>query len=294
MDSIEKALDLADAARNQKSLSQARKKAQQALALDPGCVSAMLVLADYCEDEEEAENWYRKAIDQAKEAISGIVVEEPDYWQIPEARPWLFAREGLARFLRDCDRLEEAVEEFQGLRALNPNDNQGIRFPLLGSLLELNRDAEARELLDAYPDDSSAVWAYGSALLAFREQAREAEIDLAQFDEAWMRRQESRLDRGEALELPQTLRAVDKQLRAALEENHWGGIFLLNPEETLERTEPESVVVGGETEGLEAAQFLLTAFYSDLATMAWLHDVAMGWLIQNGREDDLAAFAREP
>ncbi len=52
---------------------------------------------------------------------------------------------------------------------LNPNDNQGIRYSLVGLLLELERDEELRELLARYENDPSAQWVYTKALAAFRE-----------------------------------------------------------------------------------------------------------------------------
>jgi hypothetical protein len=51
---------------------------------------------------------------------------------------------------------------------LNPNDNQGVRYTLAGFLLALGRDDVLARLLDHYPDEGSAAWAYTKALLAFR------------------------------------------------------------------------------------------------------------------------------
>src|SRR6266511_197758 len=53
---------------------------------------------------------------------------------------------------------------------LNPDDNQGARYTLAGFLLFLDRDDDLARLLDQYPDEDSAAWAYTTALLAFRQQ----------------------------------------------------------------------------------------------------------------------------
>ena len=53
---------------------------------------------------------------------------------------------------------------------LNPGDNQGIRDLLLGLLLEMERDDQARALLDQYPDEWTATWLYTRALLQFRQE----------------------------------------------------------------------------------------------------------------------------
>jgi hypothetical protein len=58
---------------------------------------------------------------------------------------------------------------------LNPNDNQGVRHALAGFLLALDRDGDLARLLDHYPDEGSAAWAYTKALLAFRREGDTAE-----------------------------------------------------------------------------------------------------------------------
>ena len=50
---------------------------------------------------------------------------------------------------------------------LNPNDNQGVRYEIVPLLLEQDRDAEAIEVLDQYPEES-ALWLYMKALVEFR------------------------------------------------------------------------------------------------------------------------------
>jgi tetratricopeptide (TPR) repeat protein len=78
------------------------------------------------------------------------------------------ARLGLAEALAALGRTTEAIAHYRGLLDLNPGDNQGVRYRLLINLLEAKRDGEARELLTRYPDEISAVWRYGRALLKFR------------------------------------------------------------------------------------------------------------------------------
>jgi hypothetical protein len=77
---------------------------------------------------------------------------------------------GLAHALWTVGRRDEAVHRLQDLLRLNPNDNQGARYTLAGWLLALDRDADLHILLDQYPDEGSAAWAYTRALLAFRKE----------------------------------------------------------------------------------------------------------------------------
>ncbi len=80
------------------------------------------------------------------------------------------ARYGLAEVLWDAGLREEAVEHFQELLRLNPEDHQGVRYHLAQILLTLRRHDELGRLLDAYPEEDSAEWAYTRTLLAFRRQ----------------------------------------------------------------------------------------------------------------------------
>jgi hypothetical protein len=52
---------------------------------------------------------------------------------------------------------------------LNPDDNQGLRYTLAGFLLFLDRDEDLACLLEQYPDEASATWAYSKSLLVFRQ-----------------------------------------------------------------------------------------------------------------------------
>jgi hypothetical protein len=54
-------------------------------------------------------------------------------------------------------------------RALGPHDNQGVRDVLAALLLKREDIPALKELLAAYEEDGSALWAYTRALLAFRD-----------------------------------------------------------------------------------------------------------------------------
>jgi hypothetical protein len=61
-----------------------------------------------------------------------------------------------------------AIDHFRAMLKLNPNDNQGIRYLLLGCLLRHDDAAAVKKLLAAYKDEWSACWLYTRALIAFR------------------------------------------------------------------------------------------------------------------------------
>ena len=92
-----------------------------------------------------------------------------EFWQVIETRPYMRARQGLAFELRRQGQLGEAIDTLRGTLALNPNDNQGIRYILLDWLLEAGAVPEAAALHAAYEEDDSAAWHYGAVLIAFRQ-----------------------------------------------------------------------------------------------------------------------------
>jgi hypothetical protein len=54
---------------------------------------------------------------------------------------------------------------------LNPNDNQGIRYLLARCLMRKANTEALKKLLKQYDEDSSALWVYTKALVAFRENS---------------------------------------------------------------------------------------------------------------------------
>jgi tetratricopeptide (TPR) repeat protein len=94
---------------------------------------------------------------------------------------YMRARAGLASALLKLGDVDGAIDHFQDMLRLNPNDNQGIRYILLGCLLERGDDGALKELMTAYDDDAGVFWLYTRALLAFREggEADERAADFA-------------------------------------------------------------------------------------------------------------------
>jgi tetratricopeptide (TPR) repeat protein len=146
--------------------------ARQALELSPDCADVYVLLAEEAASSlEETLELYRKSVEAGERSIGKKAFEEyaGHFWGFLETRPYMRARVGLAQCLWKTGQREEAVEHYQEMLRLNPNDNQGIRYILASCLLELARDDELVNLLKKYKDDASAAWAYTTALLAFRK-----------------------------------------------------------------------------------------------------------------------------
>src|SRR5215211_9212511 len=126
------------------------KLAEKALQITEDCADAYVLLAEEtAEDAEEARELYEAGTRAGERALGEeAFTEDAGYFcGILETRPYMRAREGLAHCLWEMDRREEAVEHYQQMLKLNPDDNQGIRYELAGCLLNLGYDESLGELL---------------------------------------------------------------------------------------------------------------------------------------------------
>jgi tetratricopeptide (TPR) repeat protein len=183
---VEQAQDLMYQAWEERDPNQRIILAREALEISADCADAYVLLA-----EEEADTlgraleYYQQGVTAGERALGKAYFKENagDFWGLLETRPYMRARQGLADTLWQLGRREEALVHYRELLRLNPGDNQGIRYLLLHAWLALNRDDEARALLDQYAGDGTAEWLYSRVLLAFRaggaSQAAEAALQAA-------------------------------------------------------------------------------------------------------------------
>ena len=145
--------------------------AKEALAICPDCADAYVLLAEHARSRKEALRLYEQGVAAGERALGPEAFERDvgHFWGILETRPYMRARLGLAHALWTAGRRDEAVQHLQDMLRLNPGDNQGVRYTLAGFLLFLDRDDDLARLLQQYPDEGSAAWAYTKALLAFRQ-----------------------------------------------------------------------------------------------------------------------------
>lgn len=148
----------------------AARLARKALRADPECVDALVYLAEATSaTEAECITRLRQAVDVAEKALGERVFREAkgDFWQYLPTRPYMRARECLARALVRDRQLQEASRHCAAMLELNPNDNLGVRYPQLGLLLALGQLHQARQLLRRYRGDAMAVWAWGKMIERF-------------------------------------------------------------------------------------------------------------------------------
>ena len=169
----EQAQELVYQAWEASSRRQRERLALQALDIDADCTDAYVLLAEtVAEGPQEARVLYQKGVGAGKRSL-GLEVFERDaghFWEIIETRPYMRACQGLAQVLWALGDVDGAVEQYQDMLRLNPNDNQGVRYELLECLLTIKDLEGIEELLDHYDEDISASCLFTRALVSFLRQ----------------------------------------------------------------------------------------------------------------------------
>jgi tetratricopeptide (TPR) repeat protein len=146
--------------------------AKKALALDPNCADAYILLAEDAKTSGSCIELLEQAVAAAERGLPKHCFEDRNwvgrFWGILETRPYMRARQLLADAQWHSGDRERAVAHYQELLRLNPNDNQGVRYDLIAWLIVLGRDADALRILMEYTHDPSAVMLYERALLEFK------------------------------------------------------------------------------------------------------------------------------
>jgi len=146
--------------------------ARQALEICPDCADAYVLLAEHAQSRKETLELHEKAVAAGERALGPKTFQEGagHFWGLIETRPYMRARLALVDSLWTAGRREEAAQHLWDMLRLNPNDNQGLRYTLAGFLLSMDRDQELGQLLDRFPEEGMAAWAYTRALLEFRQK----------------------------------------------------------------------------------------------------------------------------
>ncbi len=233
------AQDIADAAWEAARPQDQVALAERALSVSADCADAYVILANQAPSRQRARQLLEEGLAAGARAIGKETFEAVigRFWLDQRTRPYMRARLGLAQCLWESGQRSEAAAHYTEMLRLNPNDNQGVRYLLLGALVELDRDADAERLLQRYENDCSAEWAYTAALLAFRREGDSA---------------------------------VSRELlRAAVSINRFAPEFLVG-NRNMPPVPPMYVSPGGEDEAVSyAAQFLRT-WRSSPGAIPWL------------------------
>jgi tetratricopeptide (TPR) repeat protein len=213
--------------------------ARQALSVSPDCADAYVILANQAASRDQARQLLEEGVAAGRRAIGSKTFETAAgrFWLDQQTRPYMRARLGLAQCLWESGQRAQAAEHYAEMLSLNPNDNQGVRYLLLGALVDLDRDVEAQRLLRRYKHDGSAEWAYTTALLAFRREGDSA--------------------------ISRSL------LRAAFEANQHVPAYLVG-NKSMPPAPPSYISLGGEDEAISYAAQFLRAWRSSAGAIPWL------------------------
>jgi tetratricopeptide (TPR) repeat protein len=176
-DAKDRAQENAFDAMKAESEAEARKLAKRALRLDPDCVDALMVLTDLdSRSTLQLIDGLKKAVAAGERSLGAKFIGENKghFWLLLETRPYMRALETLARAHKSARLNVDAIGIYEKMLDLNPNDNQGVRDPLLGLYLETDNLAGAAKLLKKYKEDSLANFAWGRVLERFLAGDRDA------------------------------------------------------------------------------------------------------------------------
>ena len=214
---------------------------EKALKLDSGNVDVLLALwrhetLSLPEDIEFLRNLVKLA--ETRLGAKAFKDFAGGFWGFHETRPYMRVREMLAEHLRVAGRVEEAIVEWQAMLVLNPGDNQGVRYALLGALLALNRLEEVRKLFGKYPEEFefNAAFAWGRVLERF---------------------------------LANDLSGVTEALASARKQNPHMQVYLKG-HRALPRDLPEACAPGSKEEAMCFAEGMREAWLKHPAALKWL------------------------
>ena len=164
---------LIDAAYDADSPQQAVLLAKQALEVDPRCIDAFMLLAQWdARNATERIAYLQKAVTAGESQLGADYFEQNTghFWGLSETRSYMSALTGLATAYKENKQLRKATELLERSLHLNPNDNQGNRFLLATLYLEQQQYDDARAHLAKYEEELNAFMQYSQLLLDYVTQ----------------------------------------------------------------------------------------------------------------------------
>jgi tetratricopeptide (TPR) repeat protein len=156
-----------------------------ALKLDPDCVDARRLWISVTRPPLAGRIMLlRELVAQAEQNMGERFIQEHlgRFWQVISTRPYMRAKLELGELLAEGGDMEGAISVYERMLELNPGDNQGVRYPLLGLYLATGQtEAAARVLANHEGEESllgSMAWARALQLW-LSEDFAEAETALA-------------------------------------------------------------------------------------------------------------------
>lgn len=153
------------------------KLARQALSLYPNLPDAWILIGEHeASNPQEIIPYLEKAVEAGRQDLGEAFFKENQghFWGVVETRPFMRAMAFLAQALWDVGREDESIEHYLECIKLNPNDNQGLRYALMGYLMIKDRMAEVDALFKQYKNDCGAMWEFTKALYLFKLHGKDS------------------------------------------------------------------------------------------------------------------------
>ncbi|MDD2635903.1 MAG: tetratricopeptide repeat protein [Bacteroidales bacterium] len=160
-------------------VSKGTKLVKQALELDPNNADAYNYLASIEKNIDKAIEQYEKAIKAGEKTLGKKFFKEEKgyFWGMIETRPYMRAKAGLADCFYAKNEVDKAIEIYEEMLELNPNDNQGIRYLLSTLLLDKKDLTKFERFIKENEDEDCAVWNYNNALYSFKKLGKTAKSE---------------------------------------------------------------------------------------------------------------------
>ena len=177
-----RAQELAYDALETDDLEEALWLASEAIKLDPDCTDAQrLMVAVASSDPENKTALMREVVENAERSLGEDFFLEHmgRFWGTVSTRPYMRALQHLGELLVEAGRAEEAAAIFARMLELNPIDNQGMRYPLLGIHLGSRQPEKASALMSRFPDEEKFMASFAWARVLERWLSRNLEEAVA-------------------------------------------------------------------------------------------------------------------
>lgn len=143
------------------------KLAQEAIKLNPDSVDAYVILTENVTSLQEALMLSEKAMRIGEKELgkSFFVENKGHFWGLLETRPYMRAKAQYADALYQLGKMNDAIQQYEEILVLNPNDNLGGRYMLIAAYLSKGELSKAEKLLKQYEEET----AYGLYNMLFVE-----------------------------------------------------------------------------------------------------------------------------
>jgi len=214
--------------------------ALRAIEISKDCADAYVLLAEEkARDLIQAREYYELGVKAGERALGTKVFKNETgyFWGLIETRPYMRARTGLADCLWRLGERLKAIEHYEDMLRLNPNDNQGIRYILVNCLLVVGSDLSIEKLIHQYKNDIACSWTFSRALWIFRKEGPSHN--------------------------------ANKTLKKAIKQNPFAPLYLLGKKK-MPRSLPPYVGIGDENEAIDYAAESIEVWRNTSEALQWL------------------------